>query len=79
LKSFKVLRKGGILVSKLPHEERKDLMDRYGVKAVTDFTRMGGAQLSRLTELVNKGIIKVHIDKVFPLEQAEARASASNS
>lgn len=71
LKSFQVLRKGGILVSKLPHEERKDLMDKYGVKALTDFTRMGQEQLSRLTELVNKGVIKVHIDQVFPLEQAE--------
>ena len=71
LKSFKVLRKGGILVSKLPQEERKDLMDKYGVKAVMDFTRMGQEQLSRLAELVNKGVIKVHIDQVFPLEQAE--------
>jgi len=71
LKSFQVLRKGGILVSKLPQEERKDLMDKYGVKALTDFTRMGQEQLSRLTELVNKGVIKVHIDQVFPLEQAE--------
>lgn len=71
LKSFKVLRKGGILASKLPQEERKDLMDKYGVKAVTDFTRMGQEQLSRLAELVNKGVIKVHIDQVFPLEQAE--------
>ena len=71
LKSFKVLRKGGILVSKLPQEERKDLMDRYGVKTIMDFTRMGQEQLSRLAELVNKGVIKVHIDQVFPLEQAE--------
>lgn len=71
LKSFKVLKKGGILVSKLPQEERKDLMDKYGVKAVMDFTRMGQEQLSRLAELVNKGVIKVHIDQVFPLEQAE--------
>lgn len=71
LKSFKVLRKGGILVSKLPQDERKDLMDQYGVKAVMDFTRMSQEQLSRLAELVNKGVIKVHVDRVFPLEQAE--------
>lgn len=71
LKSFQVLRKGGILVSKLPQEERKDLMDKHGVKAVTDFTRMSQEQLFRLAELVNKGVIKVHIDQAFPLEQAE--------
>jgi alcohol dehydrogenase len=71
LKSFKVLKKGGILVSKLPQEERKDLMDKYGVKAVMDFTRMSQEQLYRLAELVNKGVIKVHIDQVFPLDQAE--------
>lgn len=71
LRSFKVLKNGGILVSKLPHEERKDLMDQYGVKAIVDFTRMGREQLSRLADLVNKGIIKAHVDKVFPLDQAE--------
>lgn len=70
LKSFKILKKGGILVSKV-EQPRADLIDKYGVKAVMDFTRVGQEQLSRLTELINKGIIKIHVDKVFPLEQAE--------
>lgn len=70
IKSFKILKKGGILVSKVV-QPRVDLMDKYDVKAIMDFTRMSQEQLYKLNELVDKGIIKIHIDKMFPLEQAE--------
>ncbi|MBI3413484.1 MAG: NADP-dependent oxidoreductase [Candidatus Aenigmarchaeota archaeon] len=71
-KSFKVLKKGGMIISML---EKPDagLMEKFGVKASSVSTQINADTLSKLTELVEKGTIKVHVDKMFPLEQtAEA-------
>jgi NADPH:quinone reductase-like Zn-dependent oxidoreductase len=68
-KSYKVLKKGGVIVSML-EQPNSDLMKRYGVKAIGQFTQPTSERLSKLTELVEKGAIKVHVDKIFPLEQA---------
>jgi len=67
-KSFKVLKKGGIIVSMLgaPNPE---LAKQYGVTAIGQNTKITSAKLNRLTELADSGAIKPHIDKVFPLEQ----------
>lgn len=67
-KSFKVLKKGGIIVSMLgaPNPE---LAKQYGVTAIGQNTKITSAKLNRLTELADIGAIKPHIDKVFPLEQ----------
>jgi NADPH:quinone reductase-like Zn-dependent oxidoreductase len=51
-------------------QPNSDLMKRYGVKAIGQFTQPTSERLSKLTELVEKGAIKVHVDKIFPLEQA---------
>ena len=66
-KSFKVLRKGGIIVSML-EQPRPELMERYGVNAIAQFTQVTSERLFRLAELVDKRVIKVHIDKTFSLE-----------
>jgi NADPH:quinone reductase-like Zn-dependent oxidoreductase len=68
-KSHKVLKKGGIIVS-MTEQPNSDLMKRYGVKAIGQFTQANTEKLNKLTELVEKGAIKVHVDKTFPLEQA---------
>ncbi len=68
-RSYRVLKKGGIIVSML-EQPNSDLMKRYVVKAVGQFTQVTSERLTKLTELVEKGVIKVHVDKVFPLEQA---------
>lgn len=67
-KSFKVLKKGGIIVSMLgaPNPE---LAKQYGVTVIGQNTKVTSAKLNRLTELADSGAIKPHIDKVFPLEQ----------
>lgn len=66
--SFKVLRKGGIIVSMLgaPNPE---LAQKQNVTAIGQNTKITSERLNRLTELVDNGDIKVHIDKVFSLNQ----------
>jgi alcohol dehydrogenase len=68
-KSFRVLKKGGIIVSMLEQPD-PELMERYGVNAIGQFTQVNSERLSRVAELADKRIIKVHIDKIFPLDQA---------
>jgi alcohol dehydrogenase len=67
-RSYKVLKKGGIIVSML-EQPNTALMKQYGVKAIGQFTQANSERLTKLTELVEKGVIKVHVDKTFPLEQ----------
>jgi NADPH:quinone reductase-like Zn-dependent oxidoreductase len=69
-KSFKVLRKGGIIVSML-EQPRPGLMEQYGVIAIGQFTLVNTERLTRMAELADKGIIKVFIEKTFPLEQVK--------
>jgi alcohol dehydrogenase len=46
-RSFKVLRKGGIIVSMLEQQNSK-LMERFGVKAISQFTQVNRERLSKL-------------------------------
>jgi NADPH:quinone reductase-like Zn-dependent oxidoreductase len=43
---------------------------KHGVNAIGQFTQVNSERLSRVAELAEKRVIKVHIDKTFPLEQA---------
>lgn len=67
-KSFKVLKKGGILVSMVgaPSEE---LAKQYEVKVIGQNTETNSKNLSRLAGLVDQGVIKPQVAKIFPLEQ----------
>ena len=67
-KSFKVLKKGGVLVSMLG-EPSKDLAVEYGVVVFGQNTQTNSKNLSRLKELVEQEVIKPKVDKVFPLDQ----------
>jgi len=69
-KSFKVLKKNGIIVSMLgaPNPE---LAKEYNITAIGQNTRVNNETLTRLTELVEKGVIKTQIDKVFPLDNTK--------
>ncbi len=70
-KSFKVLRRGGILVSMLGTPDT-DMAKRYGVTAFGLNTSVDTVHLQHLAQLVEKGIIKVHIDRIFPLAEVTA-------
>jgi alcohol dehydrogenase len=69
-KSFTVLKMGGIMVSMVgkPSEE---LAIKHGVRAIGQGTRTNRKRLDRLTELIDSGKIKVHIDSVFPLDRVK--------
>jgi NADPH:quinone reductase-like Zn-dependent oxidoreductase len=69
VKSFKILRTGGIIVSML-EQPNAALMAQYGVKAIAQGTSINTESLTKLAALVEQGVIKVHVDKTFPLEQA---------
>lgn len=68
-RSFKVLKKSGIIVSML-EQPNQELMKQYGVTAISQFTQINTERLKKLAELVEKGAVKVHVDKTFPLEKA---------
>jgi NADPH:quinone reductase-like Zn-dependent oxidoreductase len=71
VRSFKVLKKGGRLVSMLV-QPRQDLMKEFGVEAFRQVTQVTTERLTKLAELVDNGALKVHVDKIFPLSQASA-------
>ena len=69
-KSFKVLKKGGMLVSMLG-QPNPALSQQYGVTAIGQMTHATTDVLKRLAQLVDNGALKIHVDKVFPLDKAK--------
>lgn len=70
-RSFPALKKGGVIVSMIEQPNR-ELMEKYGVNAIAQFTQVTKERLEKLTGLVERGAVKVHIDKVFSLDEAAA-------
>lgn len=69
-KSFKVLKKGGVLVSMVgaPSEE---LAKKHDVVAIGQATETNSEHLSRLAKYVEAGAIKPQMDKVFSIDEAQ--------
>lgn len=68
-RSFSVLKRGGVIVS-MVEQPLQELMEKFGVTAVGQFTRVTSERLDKLTKLVDQGVLNVRVDKVFPLDQA---------
>ena len=68
-RSFKVLKRGGIIVSML-EQPNQELMKQFGVKAVFQFTQLTRDPLTKLAQWVDQNNIRVNVDKTFPLEEA---------
>jgi alcohol dehydrogenase len=68
-RSFNVLKRGGIIVSML-EQPNQELMDRFGVKATHQFTKVNRERLTRLAQWVDQNNIHVNVDKTFPLDEA---------
>ncbi|MCS4538076.1 MAG: NADP-dependent oxidoreductase [Thaumarchaeota archaeon] len=68
-KSFKILKKGGMIVSML-EQSNQELMSRFGVKAISQFTQVNRERLTKLAQWVDQNNIRVHVDRTFPLEEA---------
>ena len=69
-RSFAVLKRGGTIVSML-EQPNAELAAQYGVTAVAQLTQVNTARLNTVTELVNKGVIKVHVERAYPMEQVK--------
>ena len=66
-KSFEVLKKNGVLVSMVGHDEKK-VAEKYGVKVISQFTKVTTERLNILAQYIENGAIKVHIDKIYPFD-----------
>ena len=67
-KSFKVLKKCGIIVSML-EQPNSDLMEKFGVKAIFQLTQVNKDRLTQLAKWIDKNNIKIHVDKTFSLDE----------
>jgi alcohol dehydrogenase len=68
-RSFKVLKRGGIIVSML-EQPNQGLMNQFGVKAAYQFTQVNKERLTRLAEWVDQNNIRVNVERTFPLDEA---------
>ncbi len=68
-KSYTILKPDAILVSMIaPADEA--LVEQYKIRYISQFTGVKTERLVKIAELVDSGKLTVHIDKIFPLEQA---------
>jgi 2-desacetyl-2-hydroxyethyl bacteriochlorophyllide A dehydrogenase len=69
-KSFKILKKGGYLVS-IKGEDSKGLAEQYGVRFEAFFMWPSGEMLSQLAQLISDGALKPIIDRTFSIDQIQ--------
>ena len=67
--SFKVLKKGGRLIS-IKGQDTENLAKDYGVNFEWFFMSPDGEMLTELATLISQGTIKTVIDSTYPMEQA---------
>ncbi|HEY2531729.1 MAG TPA: NADP-dependent oxidoreductase [Xanthobacteraceae bacterium] len=73
-RSYRVLKKGGRIVSML-EKPRRDLMTEFGVEAMAQRTQVTTDRLNTLAQLVDQGVLEVHVAETFSPEQAAAAIS----
>lgn len=69
-RSFKILKKGGIIAS-MKGQPNPELAAQFGVTGIAINTQTNTQHLQRLTQLVESGVIKPQVDKVFNLDQTK--------
>ena len=72
-RSFKVLKKGSGMITSMLEQPNSELMNRYGVKALVQFTHLVNSYtqlLTKLAEWVDQNNIKVNIAKTFSIDEA---------
>lgn len=72
-RSWKALRKGGILVALIGPPPSQEIADSYGVRQALMWVRGSREQLEKIGQLVDTGQLRPVIDSIFPLREA-ARA-----
>ena len=69
-KSFAVIKKGGILVSTLGEPDAKEAA-KYGIRGAGFMVMPCGARLQEIAALADKGLLKVMVEKEFPLQEVK--------
>lgn len=77
-KSFKVLKKGGQLISIVQPPDQEEAQ-KCDVKAQMWIMKQSGDQLKQIGELIDQGKIKTFVDKIFPLKQANKAQEQSQT
>ena len=67
-RSFKVLKKGGVIVSML-EQPNSELMNQYGIKAIFQFTQADRERLTKVAQGVDENNIRLNIEKKFSLDE----------
>jgi hypothetical protein len=49
-------------------QQNSELMEQFGVRAVSQFTQVNRERLSKLAELVDRNKVKVNIEKTVSLD-----------
>lgn len=68
--SFAAVKKGGTIVTLIDFEGIKSA-DEYGVVGKTVFGTPNQVQLQQIAELLAQGILKPHVEAIFPLSQVQ--------
>jgi NADPH:quinone reductase-like Zn-dependent oxidoreductase len=68
-RSFKVLKKGGVLVS-VKSQDNDGLAEKYGVRFEWFFMWPDGEMLAELAKLISDGTVKTVIDSTFPMSRS---------
>jgi NADPH:quinone reductase-like Zn-dependent oxidoreductase len=78
LKSLKVLKKGGTLVSSVGITD-PEAANKYDVKIISFSMMTCGSRLQEIAGLIDKGLLKVVIDRSFPLSEVKEAHKLSES
>jgi len=79
VKSWSVLRKGGMLAAVAMPPPDGAVADEHGVRAAMTQVRPDGRRLEEIGKLIDAGQLRVLIDSEFPLESAAAAHERSES
>jgi NADPH:quinone reductase-like Zn-dependent oxidoreductase len=77
-RSFKVLKKGGILVS-IVQTPSQELAAKYGVRALFYGGHPSSSDLTEIARLIDSGKVKVVVETVLPLAEARRAQELSQS
>ena len=77
-RSFKVLKKGGILVS-IVQPPPQELAAKYGVRALFYGAHPNSTDLTQIARLIDSGKVKTFVGTVLPLAEARCAHELSES
>lgn len=77
-KSLSALRRGGMAVSMIAQADEARTQE-LGVTAITQSTQVNTKALDEVCKLVDEGVVKSQVDKVFPLTQIKEAFEARES